>query len=299
MSRVGTSKRLTSLLRRDVIPYWGTKSIHEIKKKDVSDLVSLIAQRNVHASHSLLKTLKTFFKWCVGRAVIDFSPAEGLSSGCRVTSRDRVLTDQELATIILGARQMPHPYRGIVEFLALTGQRREELAQLKRDELDEKTRTWTIPGARTKNKKAHIVHLSELAWRVVAETPGDDLVFGTSRGKRFQAFSKGKRGLDKLSGVAGWRLHDLRRTIVSGMARLGVPPHVADKILNHQAGTISGVAAVYQRHDFLAERKNALDRWGVHVEQLIETFKSAPETKEMSASGREADIPKPDRYVRL
>src|SRR5260370_20417699 len=160
-SRVGTSKRLTNLLRRDVIPYWGTKSIHEIKKRDVSDLVSLIAQRNAHASHRLLKTLKTFFRWCVGRAVIDFSPSEGLSSNYRETSRDRVLTDQELAAVILGARQTPHPYGGIVEFLALTGQRREEAAQLKQDELDEKTRTWTIPGSRTKNNKAHLVHLSD------------------------------------------------------------------------------------------------------------------------------------------
>jgi integrase len=273
VSRVGTSKRLTNLLRRDVIPYWGAKSIHEIKKRDVSDLVSLIAQRNAHASHRLLKTLKTFFKWCVGRAVIDFSPAEGLSSGYRETSRDRVLTDQELAAIVVGAREMPRPYGGIVEFLALTGQRREEVAQLKRGELDENARTWTIPALRTKNKKGHIVHLSEAAWRVVGGIPEGELVFGTSRGKRFQAFGKGKRALDKLCAVIGWRLHDLRRTIVSGMARLGVPPHVADKILNHQAGTISGVAAVYQRHDFLAERKEALDRWGAHVEQIVQTFK--------------------------
>jgi hypothetical protein len=80
VAKVGTSRRIASLLRRDVIPYWGTKSIHEIKKRDVSDLISLIAQRNGHASHRLLKTLKTFFRWCVGRAVIDFSPAEGISS---------------------------------------------------------------------------------------------------------------------------------------------------------------------------------------------------------------------------
>ena len=75
--------------------------------------------------------------------------------------------------------------------------------------------------------------------------------------------------LDELSGVTGWRLHDLRRTCVSGMARLGVAPHVADKILNHQAGTISGVAAVYQRHEFLAERRKALDIWGAHVGELL------------------------------
>ena len=78
-----------------------------------------------------------------------------------------------------------------------------------------------------------------------------------------------KRRLDQLSGVTGWRLHDLRRTCVSGMARLGIAPHIADKILNHQSGTISGVAAVYQRHDFLAERRAALDAWGAHVDQLL------------------------------
>jgi integrase len=99
-------------------------------------------------------------------------------------------------------------------------------------------------------------------------------VFATSRGKNFQAFNEAKRTLDRLCGVKGWRLHDLRRTVVSGMARLGVPPHVADKILNHQSGTISGVAAVYQRHEFLAERKEALDRWGAHVEHVIQTSKN-------------------------
>ena len=71
-----------------------------------------------------------------------------------------------------------------------------------------------------------------------------------------------------MSAVQNWVLHDLRRTCVSGIARLGVAPHVADKILNHQSGTISGVAAVYQRHEFLAERKEALERWGHHVGQL-------------------------------
>src|SRR5260370_37406972 len=87
--------------------------------------------------------------------------------------------------------------------------------------------------------------------------------------KPFQEFSRAKCRLDQLSGVTGWRLHDLRRTCVSGMARLGIAPHVADKILNHQSGTISGVAAVYQRHEFLAERREALDRWGTHVAHIV------------------------------
>lgn len=260
-------------LRRDLIAHWGTKSIHEIRKRDVSDLVGLIAQRNAHAGHRLLKTLKTFFRWCVGRAIIDFSPAEGIVSTYREASRDRLLTDEELAPIILAARQMQSPYGGIIELLALTGQRRNEVAQLRWDELDEKARIWSIPGTRTKNEKTHIVHLSEQAWQVIQSRPKGTYVFATSGTKPYSAFAKGKEAIDELCGISGWRVHDLRRTVVSGMARLGVPPHVADKILNHQAGTISGVAAVYQRHDFLAERKEALDRWGAHVEQIVEAFR--------------------------
>jgi integrase len=274
VSQIVTRQRIANLLRRDLIAHWGSKSIHEIKKRDVSDLLNLVTQRNAHASYRLLKTLKTFFRWCVGRAVIDVSPAEGLSSSYREISRDRVLSDQELAQILIAAREMPAPYGGIVEFLALTGQRREEAAQLRWSEVDEQARTWTIPSSRTKNKKAHIVHLSEPAWRVIPQRSDGEFVFESSHGTHFQNFGQAKPELDKRSGVTGWRLHDLRRTIVSGMARLGVPPHVADKILNHQAGTISGVAAVYQRHDFLLERKEALDRWGAHVEQILQMFKS-------------------------
>ena len=96
-------------------------------------------------------------------------------------------------------------------------------------------------------------------------------VFSLTGTKPFQSFSAAKRELDKLSSVSSWRLHDLRRTCVSGMTRLGVAPHVADKVLNHQSGTISGVAAVYQRHEFLTERKDALERWGAHVGRLLQS----------------------------
>jgi integrase len=95
-------------------------------------------------------------------------------------------------------------------------------------------------------------------------------VFAIHEGRPFQDFTVAKRKLDELCKVTGWHLHDLRRTCVSGMARLGIAPHVADKILNHQSGTISGVAAVYQRHEFLRERKDALERWGAHVAKILE-----------------------------
>jgi integrase len=87
--------------------------------------------------------------------------------------------------------------------------------------------------------------------------------------RAFQDFSANKKRLDAISGVRDWVIHDLRRTAVSGMARLGVAPHIADKILNHQSGSISGVAAVYQRHDFMEERRAAIDVWGRHMGNLL------------------------------
>jgi integrase len=165
---------------------------------------------------------------------------------------------------------MDHPYGGIAELLTLTAQRREEVARVTSDEFDIEQRIWTLPKARTKNGKPHIVHLSNQAIVVLKRAHKiGPFIFSLDGARPFQDFSRAKRKLDQLSGVKDWRLHDLRRTCVSGMARLGISPHVADKILNHQAGTITGVAAVYQRHDFLAERKDALERWGAHVAKIV------------------------------
>jgi integrase len=154
--------------------------------------------------------------------------------------------------------------------LALTGQRREEVARIKGEELDLAGRVWTLPKSRAKNTKGHVVHLSQQSLNLLKGTGRRaGFVFSFDGAKPFNVFSRAKRHLDQISGVTGWRLHDLRRTCVSGMARLGIAPHVADKILNHQAGTISGVAAVYQRHQFLTERKEALERWDAHVAHIV------------------------------
>jgi integrase len=138
------------------------------------------------------------------------------------------------------------------------------------DEVDLERRVWTLPAVRTKNGKPHIVQLTDAAVAVIGPQPRSGrLVFSKGGATPIGDFSSQKRKLDDLCRVSRWRLHDLRRTTVSGMARLGVAPHVADKILNHVAGTISGVAAVYQRHEFLKERRDALERWGAHVADLL------------------------------
>ena len=271
LSQNRSGAEIARLLRREVGKAWAGRSIHEISKRDVVEVVKAIEQRGAPvAANKTLKSIKTFLRWCVGRAVLDQSPAEGLPLPSKEVARDRVLDDEELARVILAARQIGGPYGGIVELLALTGQRREEVARLQWEELDLARLIWTIPKSRTKNSKAHVVHLSEQSLAVLKRADRNGpLVFSLLGAKPFQKFSRAKRVLDQLSGVTGWRLHDLRRTCVSGMARLGVAPHVADKILNHQSGTISGVAAVYQRHEFLAERRAALDLWGAHVAELL------------------------------
>ena len=271
LSQNRSGGEIARLLRREMGKDWAGRSIHEIGKRDVVELISAIEQRGAPvAANKALKSIKTFLRWCVGRAILDQSPAEGVPMPTKEIARDRVLSDEELARVILPPEQIDGRYGGIVELLALTGQRREEVAKLAWEELDLSQRVWTIPKHRTKNAKPHVVHLSDQSMAVLQrmEKHGPH-AFAFHGSKPFHHFATAKRKLDELSGVTGWRLHDLRRTCVSGMARLGVAPHVADKILNHQSGTISGVAAVYQRHEFLRERKDALERWGTHVGKLV------------------------------
>ena len=272
LSKNRSGPEVASLLRREVAASWAARSLHDVKKREIVELVMQVMARGTPvAANKLLKVIKSFFSWCVGRAILEVSPAHGLRAPAKELARDRVLSDKELVQVVQAARHIGYPYGDIVELLALTGQRRWEIAALKRDEIDLAEKLLKFSGTRTKNGKTHIVHLSSASLCVLdrTRTIGDEFVFSSKGDRPFQNFSPSKRLLDQLSGVTNWRLHDLRRTCVSGMARLGVPPHVADKVLNHQSGTISGVAAVYQRHEFLAERQEALERWGSHVMSLL------------------------------
>jgi integrase len=270
VSQNRTAAETTRILKRDVLPRWGGKHLGEVRKRDVIALLDAVRERGSPVmANRVLAAVRKFFNWCISRGLMELSPCAGVNAPTRERARHRTLTDEELRAVLQAARTIGHPFGSIVQALVLTGQRRDEIGRLTWDQLRLSEGLWVLPAEHAKNGKPHLVHLSAPARQLIAATsPLGDLVFSNDGTTLFQGYSKAKARLDHLSGVNDWTLHDLRRTVVSGMARLGVAPHVADKILNHQSGTISGTAAVYQRHEFLDERKRALDSWGAFVSTL-------------------------------
>ena len=134
-----------------------------------------------------------------------------------------------------------------------------------RSEISADGSTWTIPKERSKNKTAHVVPLSPLAQEIIASVrtvaSPSGFIFTTNGETPISAFSKAKARLDRALGFPPWRIHDLRRTAATGMARLGQPVHVVERALNHKSGTIKGVAAVYNRYGYEAEVRTALGAW--------------------------------------
>jgi integrase len=215
------------------------------------------------------------FTWASKHQLIKANPFDAVPlSDFKTEARDRVLTDDELASIWRAAEAPDAGVFGsLVRLLILTGQRREEVAGMAWSELSSDRQTWTIPGSRAKNGKDHLVPLSAAARDLL---PGEshpderesELVFPGQRGTPFNGWSKSKARLDKGSGVTGWRIHDLRRTLATGLQRLGVRLEVTEAVLNHVSGSRAGIVGIYQRHEWAAEKRAALDAWAAHVMAL-------------------------------
>ena len=171
-------------------------------------------------------------------------------------------------------RQQLHPLAHH-RLLMLLGQRREEVAAMRWSELDLDKRRWRLEGERTKNSLPHDIPLPDAAIDLLTargRRAGRDFVFGEGVGS-FQGWSKAKASLDKRLQAAGitapWRLHDLRRTLATRMADLGVQPHVIEAVLNHISGHKAGVAGIYNRSTYAAEKSAALTLWSDHVMTLV------------------------------
>jgi integrase len=260
------------ILNREFVATHGQRDIRQIKRHDVLEIMDAALERGAsYQANRILATIRKLFNWCLERGIIEATPIAGLKAPTRELSRDRVLDDSEIRRILNACPLDAYPFRQFTPLLLATAQRRGELANMRWSELDLEARTWLIPAERAKNGKPHVVHLSDFALSLLDEVPqfvDCDYVFTTTRRSPVSGFSKALRWVHEHSETSDWHMHDLRRTAASGMARAGVAPYVIEKVLNHVSGTISGVAAVYNRYGYDAERCAALDQWGETLASL-------------------------------
>jgi len=213
------------------------------------------------------------YGWAGKRGKVPSNPFASLLIPAGVEVRERVLSAEELGRVWNAAGAMTEPWGPLFRLLLLTLARREQVAGMRWSELSPDLSTWTIPSARMKRGQAHVAALPDAArdaLRAVTRVEGQDLVFSTTGKTPVSGFSKAKAEFDKAANVKDWRLHDFRRTGVSALAAMGFDSIVADKLLAHQASKLSGVARVYQRHEFAAERASALQAWSGHIIRCAE-----------------------------
>ena len=260
------------LLRREFVSAWGSRPIGEIERHDITIILDrLMRAGKLTTANRALAAIRKIFNWAVERGVLAQSPCAAIRSPARPQTRDRVLADEELASIWKVAPAIGYPYGAVVQLLALTGQRRGEIVGMRWPEIDLDKALWSIPAERTKSARAHVVPLSPQAVRILTSLPMISTTFvfpALGRELPISGFSKWKRDLDTRVAISDWRIHDLRRTAASGMARLGVAPHVVERILNHTSGTLGGVAGIYNRFGYLPEMRAALELWSRHVAAL-------------------------------
>jgi integrase len=274
-NRPRTAEETKRLLDLHVLPRWRHRLAREITRRDVLDLLDrLIDSGKPIAANRTLAAIRKMFNWAMARDTIPASPCAGVKPPTAERSRDRVLSDTEIWNVWRAAAQLDNPFGTLIKFLVLTGQRRDECAGMRWSEIDLDRRLWTLAAKRAKNNKTHDVPLTDFAVGILTALPriaGSDFVLTTTGDTPSNGYSKGKIRLDALlpADMPAWRLHDLRRSVASGLARLGVNLPVIEKVLNHASGSFAGIVGVYQRHDFADEKRTALQRWSDHVEQLI------------------------------
>jgi integrase len=245
----------------------------------VLDLLDELVERGPVMANRTLSALKTAFSWKMKRdEALLRSPCEGVDDPAAETTRDRVLSDAELAALWRAADADGFPFGPMVKLLILTGCRRDEVRKAPWAEFDLEKRLWLIPGQRVKNGRDHAVPLSDSAMAVLEVLPrvrGGNLLFTTTGATSISGIAAAKERLHAaMTRELGaepprWTLHDIRRTVVTGLQALGFPMEVTEAVVNHKSGTLAGIASVYARHGFAIEKKQALDAWARHVEGLV------------------------------
>lgn len=268
-----TRTEIKRLLNRHLLPKLRHEKLVDVSTQDVIKIVDGLMATPSECEH-LFRAAKTFFRWTVRRRLIPHSPLEGLEAPVRPVSRDRVLTDEELTTILSGAR-LAGSFGTFVRLLVHTGQRKGEIITLRRNMIDADHRTITFPM--TKNGRPHTFPYGDQVAALLDALPSTGLLFpgrptplDLTEPSPFNGFSKAMDRFRSRCAIPHWTLHDLRRTFATGLQRLGVRIEVTEALLNHVSGTRAGVVGIYQRHTYLEEMRAAVRLWEAHLETLEE-----------------------------
>jgi integrase len=263
------------IFRRDVLPGWEGRQIGTITRLDVVELIDAVADRGaVVMARRLHSHLHRLFMWCLGRGLMENHPMVGLGKPGEESKRDRVLDDREIAAIWQAAGRVGWPFGEITKLLVLLGARRAEVGGLRWEEIV--GNEVRLGAARTKSGEARVIPLSAAAVAIIEALPRIDgeYVFSTTGRTPVSGWSKAKLQLDRAiadngSPIAGWVIHDLRRSVATGMQRIGIGLQVIEEVLGHIGGSRAGIVGVYQRHSFEAEKRVALEAWSREVQRII------------------------------
>ena len=287
------------ILDRDVLPKWGKLDARDITFADVDTLLTKIKtdqKRGITAHRKVLACVRKMFSFAVKKRLIESNPARGVDIGKPPAARTRSLSETELHTLLHALPSLPinDAMKDAIHLQLLTCTRiGEPIGALVR-EFDIGAREWLIPGTRTKNRMPLCLPLSDPAMEIVTrriKTAQDGVLFpgpGTGRpmlaGSVAHALKRhvGAITTDTGDAIPPFTSHDLRRTVETGLARLGVPREIRDRVSNHKDASVGGVH--YNQHDYLAEKRAALDLWARKLEQI--------------ASGQQATVT-PIRRARL
>lgn len=288
---VAQGKRVIDLY---LAPRLANKPLPHIGRADLQPIIDAISPTMRATRQTVFAYASILFGWAHKRGDIAENPLTSMAKPRGCDARDRVLADDELASIWTASANLRDAFGGFVRLLILTGQRREEVAAMTWGELDRAKAEWIIPANRAKNGSAHIVPLSpavvaeldrmaewkdnrdDVTDRDAKHWPKAGPVLTTNGIVPIRGFSKAKAALDAEitkardnKAMAAWRIHDLRRTLATGFQRLGIRFEVTEATLNHVSGAKGGVAGIYQKHDWKEEKRAALEAWARHVKGIV------------------------------
>ena len=270
-----TQKEIERMARRIIIPRLGRRTINDVEPREIKALISAQAPMTGNRVHSLLLA---FYNWAKSELIVTTNPVAGIKKPTPEKSRDRVLSDLELRWFWRGCDKLGFPFGYIFQLLLLTAARRNEVGGMMIGELNRAANLWTIPPQRTKNGRQHIITITPPFEKILDKVPYyGDFIFG--RKTPPSGWSKAKARLDRIiteiaanefeQPPAPWRLHDLRRSAASGMAKIGIALPVIERCLNHVSESFGGLKGVYQRHEFSDEVAAAFKAWAKHISKIV------------------------------